>query len=137
MRRGRPRAARTRSSRAFQLDIAPLAAAVQHLAQKNGAAIAKLRNEIAELMPGIGHRDRLGARRRHIAGEHRRELVRIETARIDPQSRSQRIVELDQAGLCYWRRGEPCEEMLRQARVAVGEGRDQARRASGGRWPFH
>jgi hypothetical protein len=84
MRRGRPRPRERRSSRALQLDIAPFAVAVQDLAQKDRAAVAKLRNEIAELMPGIGHRDRLGARRYDIAGEHRRQPVRVETARIDP-----------------------------------------------------
>ena len=63
--------------------------------------------------------------------------ARLYPCTVDPQFRSQRIVELDQVGLCYWRRREPCEEMLRQARVAVGEGNDRAGRESGGRWHFH
>jgi hypothetical protein len=66
-----------RSARALQLDIAPFAVVVQDLAEEDCAAIAKLRNEIAELMPGIGHRDRLGARRRNVAGKQRRQLVRF------------------------------------------------------------
>jgi hypothetical protein len=65
--------------------VAPLPIAIQDLAEEDCATIAKLRNEIAELMPGIGHRDRLGARRHDVAGKHRRQLVRFETSCIDPQ----------------------------------------------------
>jgi len=74
-----------RSSRALQLDIAPLAVAVQDFAEEDCAAVAKLRNEIAELMPGIDHRDRLCVRRCEVAGKHRRQSVRIETLRIYSQ----------------------------------------------------
>src|SRR5271165_7479843 len=48
-----------RPARALQLEVAPLAATVQDLAEEDRAAIAKLRNETPELMPGVGHRDRL------------------------------------------------------------------------------
>src|SRR5271157_168767 len=126
-----------RSSRALQLDIAPLAVAVQDFAEEDCAAVAKLRNEIAELMPGIDHRDRLCARRCDVAGKHRRQSARIETLCINPQLRGERIVELDQVGLCYWRGSEPCEKMLRQACIAVGKDSDWAGGASGGRWHFH
>ena len=74
-----------RSARALQLDIAPLAVAIQDLAEEDCTAVAKLRNEMAELMPGIGHRDRLGARGRDIACKHGRQFVRLETFCIDPQ----------------------------------------------------
>ena len=74
-----------RSTRALQLDIAPLAAAVQDLAEEDCAAVAKLWNEMAELMPRIGQRDRLGAGRDDVAGKHRRQFVRFETLCIDPQ----------------------------------------------------
>ena len=80
-----------RSSRALQLDIAPLAVAVQNLAKEDCAAVAKLRNEIAELMPGVGHRDRLCARRHDVAGKHGRQLVRFEPSRIDRQFRGERF----------------------------------------------
>ena len=85
MRRGHPPPGERRSARALQLDIAPLAVAVQDLAKEDCAAVAKLRNEIAELMPGIGHRDRLGARRNDVAGKYRRQLVRFESSCIDAQ----------------------------------------------------
>jgi hypothetical protein len=88
-------------------------------------------------MPGIGHRDRLGARRRDVARKHRRQLVRFETSRIDPQFRGERFVDFDQAGLCDRRRRKPREKMLRQARVAVEEDSDRAGRAFGGRRLLH
>ena len=61
MRRGRRLAGERCSARALQLDIAPLAVAVHDLAKEDCAAVTKLRNEIAKLMPGIGHSDRLAA----------------------------------------------------------------------------
>jgi hypothetical protein len=74
-----------RSARALQLDIAPLAVAVHDLAKKDRAAAAKLRNKIAELMPGIGHRDWLGAQRKDVARKHRCQLVRFESSCINAQ----------------------------------------------------
>ena len=126
-----------RPARALQLDVAPLAATVQDLAEEDRAAIAKLRNETPELMPGVGHRDRLCARRRDVAGKHRRQLVRFEALCIDPQFRSERFVELDQARLRRRRGSEPREKTLRQPRVAVGEDSDRAARAFDGRRLLH
>ena len=88
-----------RSARALQLDVAPLAVAVQDLAEQDGAAVAELGNEIAELMPGVGHRDRLGARRDEVAGKHRRQIVRFDPLGVDPEFRGERLVEPDQPGL--------------------------------------
>jgi hypothetical protein len=45
-----------RRARAFQLDVATDAVAVDDLAQQDGAAIAQLRRETAELVAGIGER---------------------------------------------------------------------------------
>ena len=67
------------------MDIAPLAVAVHDLAKEDYAAVAELRNEISELMPGIGHRDRLRARRNDVAGKYRRQLARFESSCIDAQ----------------------------------------------------
>ena len=126
-----------RSARALQLDIAPLAAAVQDLAEEDCAAVAKLGNEMAELMPGICHRDRLGARWDDVAGEHGRQLVRFETSCIDAQFQGERFVERDQVGLRYRRRSEPSGKTLRQAHVAVGEHSDRTGRAFDGRRLLH
>src|ERR1700727_2946312 len=126
-----------RSPRALQLDIAPLAVAVYHLAKEDCAAVAKLRNEIAKLMPGVGYSDRLGARRNDVAGKYRCQLVRSESSCIDAQFCGERFVELDQAGLCDRRRRKSREKMLRQARIAVGEDSDRAGCAFGCRQLFH
>ena len=53
--------------RTLQLDIAPLAVPVQDLAKEDCTAVAKLGNEIAELMRCVGHCDRLGAGRNDVA----------------------------------------------------------------------
>ena len=123
-----------RSSGPFQLDVASPAVAVQHLAQEDGAAVAEPGNEVAELMSGIGHRDRLGARRHLVAGERRRQPVRTDAARIDAQLRSERIIEFDQPGSRHRRRNKPREETLGQTRVAVGERSDQGRHSSDSGW---
>ena len=43
--------------------------AVDHLAEQQRAAVAELRREAAELVPGVGLRDRLGALGQRVAGE--------------------------------------------------------------------
>ena len=63
-----------RSARALQLDIAVFAVLVQDLAKEDCVAVAKLRNEIAELMPGIAHAIGL-APAANVAGKHSRQLV--------------------------------------------------------------
>jgi hypothetical protein len=85
MRRGHRPPGERRLARALQLDIAPLAVAVHDLAKEDCAAVAKPGNEIAELMPGIGHRDRFGARRNDVAAKYRRQLVRFESSGIEAQ----------------------------------------------------
>ena len=58
-----------RPARALQRDVAALAGAVDHFAEQDRAAIAELRREAAELMPGIDLRDRLGTFGHLVAGE--------------------------------------------------------------------
>ena len=58
-----------RGARALELDVAPHARAIDHLAQKDGAAVAELGHEVAELVAGIGERDRLRAHRQAVAGQ--------------------------------------------------------------------
>jgi hypothetical protein len=126
-----------RPARALQLDIAPLAVAVQHFAKQDRAAVAKLSNEIAELMRGISHRDRLGARWKDVAGKYRCQLVRFDSSSIYAQFFGEQFVELDQAGLCDWCWRKSREKTLRQARIAVGEDSDRAARAFGCEGLFH
>ena len=61
MQRAHRPAERTALGRALQLDIAPLAVSVHDLAKQDCAAVPEPRNEIAELIPRIGHRDRFVA----------------------------------------------------------------------------
>ena len=60
-----------RAARALQGDVATLAGAVDQLAEQHRAAVAELRREAAELVAGVGLRDRLGAFGQAVAGEQR------------------------------------------------------------------
>jgi hypothetical protein len=65
-----------RSPRALEGDVAALAGAVDHLAEQDGAAVAELRREAAELVAGVGLRDRLGAVRERRCRRRRRRPLR-------------------------------------------------------------
>ena len=54
-------AGKRRRSRALELDVAADAVDIDDFAEQDGAAVAELRHEIAELVAGIGHGDRFGA----------------------------------------------------------------------------
>ena len=82
------------------MNIAPLAVAVQDIAKEDCAAVAKLGNEIAELMRGVGHRDRLGARRDDVAGKHRRQLIRFQTFCMDAQLQASDLSSLIKCRFC-------------------------------------
>ena len=58
-----------RRARALELDVAADAVGVDDFAEQDGAAVAELRHEMAELVAGIGHRDRVGAVGHAFAGE--------------------------------------------------------------------
>jgi hypothetical protein len=51
-----------RDARALELDVAAPACEIHHFAQQDDAALAELRDEMAELVAGIRNRDRLRAR---------------------------------------------------------------------------
>ena len=53
-----------RGAGAFELDVAAAPVLADDLAEQNGAAVAELRGEAAELVAGIGECDRVGAGRR-------------------------------------------------------------------------
>src|SRR5580704_17859450 len=83
--------------RAFELDVATDAVRAHDLAQQNGAAIAQLRHEVPELVPGIGERDRLGTRRDVVARQDDHTLRRRQRFGIEAELGGERRVELDQA----------------------------------------
>ena len=86
-----------RGPRTLELDVAPHARAIDHLAQQDGAAIAELRHEVAELVAGIGERDRLGAGGEAVAGQDLDGLRRRQHVGIEAELAGQRLVDLDQA----------------------------------------
>ena len=110
-----------RRPRALELDVAPHAGAVDDLAQQDGPAVAELRHEVAELVAGIGERDRFGARRDAVAGQHLDALRTGEPRRVEAELAGQRLVQLEQARRRDGRRREPGIEPLRQAGIAVVE----------------
>ena len=82
-----------RAARALQRDVAAPAGAVDHLAEQHRAAVAELRREAAELVPGVGLRDRLGAFGNAVAGEQRGAGLAGQRGHIEPELFGQRRVE--------------------------------------------
>ena len=127
-----------RSARALQLDVPPLAVAIQDLAEEDRAAVAELGNEVSELM--ARHRPSRSARRpaarrcRQTPPPTRR--VR-DLARLNPSSEASASLNAIRPRLRGRRRIDACEKMLRKARVAVGEDDDGVGRAFDGRRFLH
>ena len=114
-----------RRARALELDVAPLARAIDHLAQEDGATIAELRHEVAELVAGIGECDRLRADGNAVAGQDFYCLRRREHLGIEAELPGQRLIDLDQPRGGDRRRIELRIEAFRQPRVAVVEAEDR------------
>ena len=74
-----------RRARALELDVAADAVGVDDLAEQDGAAVAELRHEMAELVAGIGHRDRVGAVGDALAGEDFGALRAVQPVRIEAE----------------------------------------------------
>jgi hypothetical protein len=81
-----------RATGSFQLDVAKNAVAIFAFAQKDRSPVAKLRNEVPELMPGISHRNRRRVLRELIARKHRGG-PRLGDVRVQPELFSQRTIE--------------------------------------------
>ncbi len=121
---GRPPVAAARERcrpRAFELNVATDAVPAHDLAQQDGAAIAQLRHEVAELVAGIGQRNRLGTRRYAVARQDRHTLRRRQRLGIEAELGGESRVELDQARRRDRCGRKPHVEALRQAGVAVVE----------------
>src|ERR1051325_9524982 len=61
-----------RTAGALELNVAAMSVALDQFAEQQRAAVAQLRHEAAELMPGIYLRQRRGAVRSHIAAKDSR-----------------------------------------------------------------
>ena len=94
---------------------------IDHLAQQDGAPIAELGHEVAELMPRIGGRDRVGPLRHALAGEDFDPLWGGKRVGVEAELARQGPVDLDEARHGRGARPDPDVERTRQARVAVVE----------------
>ena len=106
----------------LELNVAAHAFGVDHLAEQDGAAVPELRDEMAELVAGIGHRDRIGAVGDPLAGEDLGSLGALEQVRIEAEMDRQRPVQLDQARRGDRGRRHAGEKARRQRRIGVLEG---------------
>ena len=111
-----------RRAGALELDVAAHAVAVDDFAEQDRAAIAELGHEMAELVAGIGHRDRVGALRDPLAGQDLGALGAVEQVRIEAEMHRQRPVQLDQARGGDRGRHHAGEKARRQRRIGVLEG---------------
>ena len=116
---------------AFEVHVPPDARAVDKFAQQQGAAVAKLRHEVAELVSGIGECDGLGVCGEHIAGEEQggRGLHGID---IEPELPRERAVEGEQTRCRRLRRLDLRKEACRQAAIGIVEPEPDHPRASHG-----
>ena len=87
-----------RRARSLELDVAAHAVLVDHLAEQDGPAIAELGHEMAELVAGIGHRDRVGAIREALSGEDFSPFRALQHIGIKAELDGQGPVQLDQPG---------------------------------------
>ena len=105
----------------LQLDVAADAVAVDHFADENRPPVAELRHEGTELVAGIGHGKRSSTLRHDIAGEDRRQPLRVRQVRLKAELPGQRLVEfqehrsLDRLGV------DRGIETLGQARIGIVE----------------
>ena len=106
-------------ARALELDVAAHARDVDDLAQQYGTAVAQLGHEVAELVAGIGQRDRLRTFGHAIAGQDLDALGRGQEIRVEAQLQRQRAVDPDQLRRGHRRRREPRIEAVGKAGVAV------------------
>ncbi len=112
-----------RRTRALELDVAAHAIPVDDLAEQDGPAVAELRHEMPELVPGIGHRDRLGADGNRLAGQDLGPFGGVQQLGVETEMHGQRPVQLDQPGRGDRRRRNAREKVRRQRRIRVLEGK--------------
>ena len=74
-----------RAARALEGDVATASLPVDHLAEKQRAAIAELRRESAELVACIGLSQRFGAVGQGVSGEYRCPRGGIERGEVEAQ----------------------------------------------------
>ena len=115
-------ARKRRRAGALELDVAADAVGVDDFTEQDGAAVPELRHEMAELVAGIGHRDRVGALGNPLAGQDLGPLGAVEQVGIEAEMDRQRPVQLDQARGGDRGRRHPGKKARRQRRIGVLEG---------------
>src|ERR1700733_11668918 len=85
-------AGKWRRPRALELDVPADAVDIDDLAEQNGASVAELRHEIAELVAGIGHGDRFGPVRKALSGEDFSALGTLQKVGVKPEPDRERSI---------------------------------------------
>ena len=106
---------------ALELDVAARAIDIDNLSEKNGAAVAELRHEGAELVAGIGHREGFAELWHRIPRRKSRRLPARRALGIEPKVSGELVVQPDEAGRGDGGGRQARKEPLRQPRVAVVE----------------
>jgi hypothetical protein len=107
-----------------------VAVPVHDLAEQDGAAVAELRHELPELVPGIGHGERIGATRNCLSRENRDPFRPGQRLAVEPQFARQFDVQRDELGPVDGGRRDAREEAIGQRRIAVVEGDTEFHRQS-------
>jgi hypothetical protein len=116
-----PTAGERGAARTLELDIVAHTIPPQDLAQQVGAPVAELRDEMPELVSGIGDGQRLGAHGHQVPGQNRNASLACERVRIQAQAARQFYIQPDQARGRHRCWVYPGVEVLRQPRVRVFE----------------
>ena len=111
-----------RATRALQVQVAPAAADVDHLADQQRSSVAESRREAAELMAGVGLRHRRRPGRRVVAYEEGDTVGRPQRIGIDAQLSGQCLVERQQAGRRSRARPPRHAQVLELTGIGVLEG---------------
>ena len=114
-------ARKRRPSRALELDVAPPSVLADDLAQQDGATVAELGDEAAELMAGVGERERLCAGRDLVADQQRRAGAGREQLRAGAEQLGERLVDPHDPRVADLRGRDARVEAVRQTRIAVVE----------------
>src|SRR6185312_7319577 len=108
-------------TRSLELDVAADAVLVDDLTEQDGPAVTELGHEMAELVAGIGHRNRVGAVRQALSGEDFGPFRALQHVWIEAEMDGQGPVQLDQPWGGDRRRGHAGEKGRRQGRIGVLE----------------
>ena len=111
-----------RSARALEGDVATASLPVDHLAEQQCAAVAELRREATELVPGVRLSQRFGTfGHRRCRRRHRRPRGGIERRDVEAQVIRQQSLKKSRRGSAYDRRAPRDVEPLEFASVGIVE----------------